>query len=203
MSTSPAGPPGCVTHRLEPGSRAPFGDYLIATCSLCGPVNLGRHSDEDPDRTVAEHQLMTLLESMTQPLRAQMADFAKRGIDARELVLLVPRSYPAESVNGATCFGLPLQHGPVEIPTVVDAMTVLTGGDGTLAGFVRDRLTEDGQVAAPYALAILDDLADQFITYRLNPTQFGEGVRYGLLLAAGRLAQAWSDHPDYREEYRP
>lgn len=50
---------------------------------------------------------------------------------------------------------------------------------------------------------IIDSYEDHVETYLNDPTQFGEGARFGMMTAIGWLALAYSGHPDFDESWRP
>lgn len=51
--------------------------------------------------------------------------------------------------------------------------------------------------------AIIADLEDSFAEQQDSPTMFSEGKRYGLILAINHLAAAYSNHPDYDQDWLP
>lgn len=50
---------------------------------------------------------------------------------------------------------------------------------------------------------IVTDYEDHLATYQSDPSPFGEGQRFGLLMALARIAEGYADHPGFREEWRP
>lgn len=75
------------------------------------------------------------------------------------------------------------------------------GGVGEYAGC--DRWSERRLAECEAKRRIVEDYIDHCATYRAAPTPFGEGERFGLLLALARLVDAHTDHPDYLPEWKP
>ena len=51
--------------------------------------------------------------------------------------------------------------------------------------------------------AIVEDFEVYARDLREAPSEFARGRRHAALLAVTRLATAYADHPDYRQEWRP
>ena len=51
--------------------------------------------------------------------------------------------------------------------------------------------------------AIIEDYETYAAYYRDSRTPSAEGQRFGLLLAVARIAETYSEHPDYQQEWKP